>query len=389
LKDNNSNNEIIRIKAIDLYNNNWKVTNICKTLHCTRPWFYKWLKRYDPNDPNWFKEQSRAPKTILKQYNNEMEQLILETRNKLLSRPYLQYGPQAIYYSLIQENKNPPPVWTIARILKRNNLTRTKRSTSYISKGKNYPYNFTMSHQMDFVGPRYLYIKSRFYFHTIICCDTHYARIQVSDNLRSESVCENLIHFWKEAGIPDFLQMDNDLSFWGSLNKPNALGKVIRICLLHKVIPVFIPIKEPWRNGIIEHFNKKMQSAILASKKYNKLDEIQQTSNKFCDVHNQCHYYSSQNGMSPNKQMEYLNYPPVKLDKNYTIDKRSLPIENGEIYVIRFIRSDLKFHLFGLSFLLPEEAQYEYIKGVIITQEHRIIFFKDQKYITEYKFILY
>lgn len=388
MKEKNSNQELIRIKAIDLYNNNWKVTDICKTLNCTRPWFYKWLNRYDPNDSNWFKEQSRAPKTSSKQYNDEMEELILETRKKLLSRPYLQYGPQAIYYALMQENKNPPPVWTIARILKRNNLTKTKKSPSYISKGKNYPYEFTMWHQMDFVGPRYLY-KSRFYFHTIICCDTHYARIKVSDNLRSESVCKNLITFWKEAGIPDFLQMDNDLSFWGSLSKPNALGKVIRLCLLHKVIPVFIPIKEPWRNGIIEHFNKKMQSAILGAEKYKKLDEVQQVSNKFCDVHNQYHYYSSQNGMSPNKQMEYLNYPLVKLDKNYTIDKKYLPLEKGEIYIIRFIRSDLRFHLFGLSFLLPEGVQYEYIKGVIITHEHRIIFFKDQKYITEYKFILY
>jgi transposase-like protein len=382
--------EQLRIRAIELYNKKWKVTDICSELNCSRPWFYKWLKRYQSKESDWYIEQSRAPKTKHNKTDSDMEQVVLEARKYLASKPYLQYGPQAIYYTLSQKGIQPPPVWTIARILKRHNITNSKRTIAYIPKGKAYPYgNYALCQQMDFVGPRYLHSKTRFYFHNLICCDTHFSQIVVYDNQSAENVCKSLIHFWKIAGIPDFLQMDNYLSFWGSLIKPNALGKVIRLCLFFGVIPIFIPVREPWRNGIIEHYNKKMQSAILSSGEYRTIEELQNASEKFRIIHNKTHCYSVQDGMTPNKCMKYLNYPLVPLKKDYANPKTQIPLEPGEIHVIRFIRSNLKFNLFGLSYTLPQETIYEYVKGIIITDEHRLIIFKDQKYITEFKFILY
>ena len=382
-------NEQLRIKAIELYKNKWKISDICSALDCSKSWFHKWLNRYKTGDPNWYKEQSRAPKTVNKKISSDMEQLVLETRKRLMAEPFYQYGPQAIYYNLAQRNITPPPVWSIARILKRHKLSRAKRLTSYIAKGKSYPYGYLNCQQTDFVGPRYLHSKARFYFNSLICCDTHYAQLSALNNQRSASVCHSLIRFWKIAGIPDFLQMDNYLSFWGSLIKPNALGKVIRLCLLHKVIPVFIPIKEPWRNGIVEHFNKTMQSAILNSARYKNIEEIQNASSRFCAIHNTRHHYSTQNGKTPTQCMEYLKYPLKRLNEQYVLPENTLPLEEGEIHVIRFIRSDLKFNIFGLSYLLPKETEYEYIKGVILTHEHRLIIFKDQKYVTEFQFNLY
>jgi len=117
-------------------------------------------------------------------------------------------------------------VWTISRILKRHNLTKNKPLTSYIPKGKEYPYEYINSQQMDIVGPRYLASKARYYFHSIIYCDTHYSQISVLKSQSSDNICNSLIRFWKIAGIPDFLQMDNYLSFWGSLKKPNAPNKI-------------------------------------------------------------------------------------------------------------------------------------------------------------------
>ncbi len=389
MKEDNLNHEQLRMRAIELYKKNWKVTDICTTLNRSRNWFYKWLQRYNNNDPQWFKEHSRAPKTKNSKTSIEIEALILQIRKHLLSQPYLQYGPQAIYYSIAQKGINPPPVWTIARVLKRHDLTQNKRRTPYIPKGKKYPYEYALCQQMDLVGPRYLSSKARYYFHSIICCDTHYAHVSALTNQRSENVCNSLINFWKTAGIPDFLQMDNYLSFWGSLIRPNAVGKIIRLCLLHGVIPVFIPIKEPWRNGIVEHFNCTMQSAILHTERYTNVSEVQNAADNFCEIHNATHHYSTQQGMTPIQRMEYLHYPLTLLDKEFVLPKERLPLNSGEIHVIRFIRSNLKFNIFGLSFSLPKETQYEYIKGVIITDEHRLVIFKDQEYITEFKFPLY
>lgn len=390
MSKNNYTKEQLRIKAIELYFNKCKVLEICKVLNCSRRWFYKWLKRYQSNQNGcWYNEQSRRPKTKKKKIDSNTEQLVLETRKQLVITPFMQYGPQAIFYQLKIRDITPPPVWSIARILKQNEVTHKKRTAIYQPKGKKYPYEYVLSQQIDFIGPRYLYSKIRYYFLNLICCDTHYSQVSVFENQSSVNVCKGLIQFWKSAGIPDYLQMDNDLSFWGSLNKPTALGKVIRLCLLHGVTPVFIPIREPWRNGIIEHFNHKMQSAVLNSEKFVNIQQIQKASDRFCEIHNRNHYYSSQNGMTPEQLRKHLHYPVTCLNEDYFLPGEPMELSDGEVHVIRFIRSDLKFNIFGLSFILPEEAMYEYIKGIIITGKHQIKFFKEQKLISEFMFILY
>ncbi len=93
--------------------------------------------------------------------------------------------------------------------------------------------------------------------------------------------------------------------------------------------------------------------------------------------------------MTPEQCRKYLNYPITPLREDYILPGKHLPLCAVEIHVIRFIRSNLKFNIFGLTFNIPEEAQYEYIKGVIKTDEHKLKIFKEQKQNTEFKFILY
>ena len=68
--------------------------------------------------------------------------------------------------------------------------------------------------------------------------------------------------------------------------------------------------------------------------------------------------------MTPEQRMKYLDYPLALLDDAYTLPEKPIPLESGEIHIIRFIRSDLKFKIFGMTFTLPEETMYEYITPV-------------------------
>ncbi|HHE55974.1 MAG TPA: transposase [Caldithrix abyssi] len=382
--------ESLRQKAVELYEKQVPVTTIVRQLGKSKSWFYKWLKRYRTRDNEWYKEDSKRPKKRNNKTSREIELLVVETRKRLEGQPYHQYGPQAIFYELkAQGIDEPPPVWAIARILKRYDMVKNKSNRTYQPKGRTYLYSdFILCHQMDYIGPRYLKGGQGYYAHTIICQDSHFAQAIIQDNCTSHSTCENLIRFWKKAGIPDFLQMDNSISFWGSLRKPTALGKVIRLCLLYRVIPIFIPVREPWRNGIIEHFNRTFQSAVL-SRNYTNINELKQSAKEFCEIHNRTHHYSSQEGMTPNQRMALLDYPLKKVSNEYKIPNYNFELEEGEIYVIRLIRSDLKFHLFGLSFKLPDEVQYEYVLGVILTVEHKLKIFKEQKCIAEFPFKLF
>lgn len=96
MRENKYTKEQLRIKAIELYSNKWKVSEICKTLNCSRRWFYKWLKRNQSNDVQWYIEKSRKPKTSEKKIDLQTEQQIIETRKQLMITLYMQYGPQAI-----------------------------------------------------------------------------------------------------------------------------------------------------------------------------------------------------------------------------------------------------------------------------------------------------
>lgn len=63
MKEEIKTKEELRIRAMELYKNNWSVTQICKTLDCSRNWFYKWQKRYLSNNPEWYIEHSRETNT--------------------------------------------------------------------------------------------------------------------------------------------------------------------------------------------------------------------------------------------------------------------------------------------------------------------------------------
>jgi len=384
---NNYSEEELRHKAMELHEQRWKVSDICSTLNCSRSWFYKWLNRYKSNSGTWFESESRAPKTSHRKIEDSTEQLILDTRKRLMAARFSQYGPQAIYYALERKGYVPPPVWSIARVLKRHNVTRKKKNSTYIAKGKKYPYVYSLCHQIDFVGPRYLSCKARYYFLNIIDCETHWSQIGVLENETSTLVCKELIRFWKKIGIPDFLQMDNDLAFWGSLRVPGAVGKVIRLCLLLNVTPVFIPQGEPWRNGIIEHFNHTIQDYLLKIN-FQNIKELREAADHFDEIHNNTHHYSSQKGMTPYQANELYQYPLQALNKSFEVPDAKLQLENGEIHIIRFVRSDLKFNVFGLSFSMPKQAMYEYVKGIILTDEQRLLIYKDQKFLIEFPFNL-
>ena len=379
--------EQLRRKAIELHSQNWKIKDICSALDCSRSWLYKWIRRYKSKDNSWYESESRAPHTVHKSTDEQMEQLVVNTRKDLMAMSFSQIGPQAIYYRLRQQGYTPPPIWTIARVLQRHTLTKRKDRIQYIAKGKKYPYQYSLSHQMDFVGPRYLSCKSRYYFLNIIDCDTHWSQTGIVENQTSEVACNELIRFWKIVGIPDFLQIDNELAFWGSLRVPNVVGKVVRLSLLMNVTPVFIPKGEPWRNGVIEHYNNTMQRNLLAIKHEN-IQSLKKTAAHYDEIHNKTHRYSTQSGMTPQQAFDTFQYPIQPLREDFTMPTNKIPLEDGEIHVIRFVRSNLQFDVFGLTFTMPEIAKYEYIRGIILTGEHKLLLFKDQQQISEYEFKL-
>ncbi len=47
--------------AVQRHLNGESSESICISLARTRPWLYKWVDRYDPDNPAWCQERSRPP----------------------------------------------------------------------------------------------------------------------------------------------------------------------------------------------------------------------------------------------------------------------------------------------------------------------------------------
>ncbi len=58
--------------------------------------------------------------------------------------------------------------------------------------------------------------------------------------ITAKSTVESLIEHWQAFGLPAYAKFDNDTIFLGN-RRPNSFGRVIRLCLMLKVTPIFAP----------------------------------------------------------------------------------------------------------------------------------------------------
>jgi len=172
-------------------------------------------------------------------------------------------------------------------------------------------------------------------------------------------------------GPPDFLQLDNELSFRGSNRHPRSPGLVIRLCLHFGVTPVFIPIGEPWRNGTIEKFNDTYNKKFFRRQWFPSYTMLKRQSKNFQRFHNKHHRYSCLKGRTPLQIIHSSTDRPVTIGGNTKLPKLD-SVPDGDIILIRFIRSNRLLDIFGEKFKVSKDLVYSYVKAVIVTNLHSL-----------------
>jgi transposase len=116
--------EEMRKTAIMEYVKGEPPKEIYTRLNRSKKWFFKWLKRYQTGNAEWYKEQSRAPKSQARETPREQKELILTARKRLEEERFAQVGSSAIKWELHKMGASFPSDRTINRILKREGLTK-------------------------------------------------------------------------------------------------------------------------------------------------------------------------------------------------------------------------------------------------------------------------
>lgn len=365
--------------------------SICASLGRTKRWLYKWVSRHNPDDPTWFEDQSRRPLSSPHRTPAEIEKIVEMVRLNLYNKG-LFCGHQVIQWEMADMNVWPlPSLSTIGRILRRRELTHG-RTGRYTPKGKKYPELPThlpnQTHQVDLVGPCYLSGPIRFYGLNAIDAAINRCGIEPMPSKAAQSILDAVYAVWLRMGIPQNLQVDNEMAFYGSPTHPRGMGPLIRLCLHYGVHLWFIPPFELWRNGIVEKFNDHYRQKFLNKVAMSSLSQLREESLAFEQRHNSSYRYSKIKGRTPLEALAGMQKKWVFPSKS---DAPRHPLEKpqeGCYHLVRFIRSNCRLSIFGEMFSAPPESQYEYVVATIDVKEQKLKLYLDTIQIEEYDYRL-
>lgn len=216
---------------------------------------------------------------------------------------------------------------------------------------------------------------------------SHQVFIESQRTKEDHQIATSLLRCWKTIGLPDFLQMDNELSFRGSNRYSRSPGLVIRLCLYFGVQPVFIPVREPWRNGFIEKFNDTYNKKFFRRQWFSSYSMLKRESKCFQRFHNKQHLYSYLQGKAPETVLQNSAYKPVKLGPNTKIPVLD-HIPDGNIILVRFIRSNRILDIFSEKFQVSKELVYSYVKVVINTKNRILQIYRGEDLVQTFDYVL-
>lgn len=380
-----------RALAVQRYLAGESPQSICASLGKTKPWLYKWVTRHAPDDPAWCDDQSRRPLSSPYRTPAEIEKIVEMVRLNLYNKG-LFCGNQAIQWEMNDMEVQPIlSLSTIGRILRRRELTH-RRTGRYTPKGKKYPELPALSpnqtHQVDMVGPCYLTGPIRFYSLHAIDTAINRCGIEPIPSRAAQSVLDAVYAIWLRMGIPENLQVDNEMAFFGSPAYPRGMGPLIRLCLRYGVNLWFIPPSEPWWNGVVEKFNDHYQQKFLAKVTMSSMTQLGQESLAFEHRHNNTYRYSKIKGKTPLKALASMEKKLIFPSKGDAPRYPLVKPEEGCYHLVRFIRSDCRLNIFGEMFPAPPETQYEYVVATVDVKEQKLKLFLDTIQVEEYKYQL-
>lgn len=379
--------EHLRQEAVRLHVEGMSATDVCRQLGRSRDWFHKWKARFDGGEADWFKTHSRAPEVVANKTTVELEKQVLSIRARLEKSSYSQIGAFTIQWEMKKLGLKSLPTWTINRILKRHNVVREKKR--YRPKNTAYPDAFSDSvQQADLVGPRYIKKDGRFYSMNVVDLETRMVSVHPCRTKTDEDMARGLLHAFKYIGRPDYIQFDNSWSLFGSPRHPRSLGLIPRMCLALGVRVIFIPIGEPWRNGAVERFQQTFDKSFYHGQFFTSYAHMKRKAATFERFVNSRHPTRALDGKTPAEFVKLSGATLRLLDKAIFLRDIDLSLADGEIVLVRLIRSDLKLDVFGEKFAMPKKVQYEYVIATILTEDHVLRVTMDNREIRSFEYLM-
>ena len=349
-------------------------------------WFFTWKLRYDMYGLDGLKDLSRAPKHQAEHTDDALETAIVNIRILREQRDrddtkYAFIGAVAIHKELHALGYVPPCVKTVHNILVRNGLVTPKPGPQTVREviDRHYP-AFDISlpgqlQQLDLIGPRYLQGSAqKYYLYTLRDVCSRRIAIETGKNHPARTICKALISSWQRMGMPTLLQHDNALEFRGSNRYPHSAGLLTKLCVALNVESVFVPAREPWRNGTLENFNGLFQRLVLKTQHIQDFSQLQHEVKAFELVANTQHPHVPLHGKTSQEYEQSLNFHPTLLSPDLTLGTpfHGTPTRNANVSFIWRIRKSGNITIASEKFAIDPDLAWDYVYATIFVKEQML-----------------
>jgi len=234
-----------------------------------------------------FSDRSRAPHQP-RRTEITLEDLVLQTRRDLAQGDLGAIGADAIRQALLDQGvAEVPSARTINRILGRRGALdgnkRTRRPPP--PTGWYLPDVAAGRAELDSIDiVEGLVIKDGPHVEVLNAVSLHGglpASWPVESPVTSALTVSSLVEHWRAVGLPGYAQFDNDMIFHGTHRYPDALGRVLRLCLSLGVVPVLVPPRETGFQAMIESYNGWWQTKVWSRFQHANLTDLQGHSQKY------------------------------------------------------------------------------------------------------------
>jgi IS30 family transposase len=371
----------VRQQAIALHLQGWNKSEIARKVQRSRRWVHRWINRYEPEAPaKSLQDHSRAPKHIRWAYPERIKRMAIQIRmerecGKRAKYQYALVSALAIYYEMRELGISPLPTPdTIHLWLKQAGRIRERKSRK--APNPTYPELPCRAvndvQELDFKGPFYLQDHSHKYYLMVLRDKmSKKTALRALANKSMDAILDFLVDAWQKMGCPKRLKMDNCLDFRGSNLYPRSPSKLMRVCLDLSVQPVFIPLREPWRNGVVENLNGLLNRFLFRLHTFETEKQLHQAVQRLETTINTTHRLPALAGKTPQEfaAKAKLHYPPA----HYDWRARDLQLLKGKVTFVRFVRKSGRITLTAKDkFLIGKKYKWHYVLAVVDVARKRL-----------------
>ncbi|HEY5573078.1 MAG TPA: helix-turn-helix domain-containing protein [Anaerolineales bacterium] len=349
----------LRKTAIHLLRSGKSPAEVAQELNRSVMWVYKWRKRFFAED-DWqaLQDRSRTPQHQPQKLPTNVGAAIRKARSQLEGEATeagkLSYmGAHAVRARLRKNRVTPlPSITSIERELRAAQMTQPRQPQEPLEVvyPHLHPTRPLQLIQVDIV-PHYLPGGPCVSCFNAIDVVSRYPAGQPFLSKRSQEAIDFLLYVWREIGLSEFTQVDNEGCFSGGFTHPGVLGKVLRLALLVGTQLVFSPIRHPESNGTVERFHQDYSKNVWDKIELPDFQAVQTCSPAFFEAYRRSEHHSALQGCCPAElHPGQIVWPQVP--QGFKPPAR-LPLTVGQVHFIRRVSPAHQVRVLNLDWEVP------------------------------------